>query len=119
MNFIEITSQIHLLESFKLPKNESNLLIIPYNFIHNLGLELLHAFIMQHNINQIPYVINCENTLSYTIFAIEIKFPYILFCHNDKDILNNMKTLAQQQNVTIFTNNENMFEYFKKNHYNK
>ncbi|UQY80599.1 hypothetical protein HAV_00804 [Candidatus Hepatincola sp. Av] len=119
MNLIEITSQIHLLETFKLTKNESNILIIPYTFINNLGLDLLKTLIMQYNVNHIPCVINCENTLAYTIYAIEIKFPYILFYHKNKIILNNMKVLAQQENVTIFTNNKNMFEYFRKNHYNK
>lgn len=119
MNFIQITSQTHLLESFKLPKDESNILIIPYNLIHNLGLDLLKTFIMEYNVNQIPYVINCESTISYVIYGIETNFPYIIFSHKNKTILQNMQSLAQLNSVTIFANTENMFEYFRKNHYNK
>ncbi|MFL1780720.1 hypothetical protein ABSA28_00414 [Candidatus Hepatincolaceae symbiont of Richtersius coronifer] len=91
----------------------TEIILIDYYLIHNLGIILLKNTIAYHNNFNHKIVLDCKNSLSYTIFALENEFKYIILSKVPKEVFASLKELAISKESQLFADQENVFEYFR------
>ncbi len=117
MNIIHINNYEDCVKYLQTLVFNNEICILDYYFIHNVGIKLLKNTIDTLNINtKTSFIFNCKDSLSYVLYCIESKIPYIIYQQNNNN-LDNLYNLALKNNSLIFQNIEKSIEYFKNIYY--